>query len=517
MSRQRRRPLRWTIGLVATIVLVVLFAPTTVGGATSYVIVSGSSMEPTLDEGDLVVVRQGQYEVGDIVAFQTGNGLVIHRIVDGSAEGGFVMQGDNKTGPDTWSPLPDEIVGEYFAKVPLAGRWVHGLASNPAWFGALVGGLGSLMIWSPRRRRRGTHTATASGRRLRPSGVEASVRRDGATLIVFALMVLLLGAATVWLMLRPLERIETVDRILFEHEARFAYSASVEPSVVYDSDTVSSPSSGSDPTALYTQLLDQLLVEFRYRLESPAAESVHGTIDAELRIGAGEELWTRTVPLLGSFEFNGSSTSTSFPVDVSRVLAMVNRAEEETGFSPGTYQLAVAARVRLEASPGEPSVEFFEAVLPMELRGTLLTIVNENLAMTAVTSKPEERLEPHDIDILGLSVSTRSARATVGALLAMALLGGVIHAIGVRRRLGSGELARIRLRYGSLIVPVSETTPNGEHAVEVKSMSDLVRLARRAEQMVFHQQDATSRTRFFVPDGAVVYEFRPSGTGRETR
>jgi hypothetical protein len=330
-------------------------------------------------------------------------------------------------------------------------------------------------------------------------------------------MVLLLGAATVWLMLRPLERIETVDRILFEHEAQFAYSASVEPSVVYDSDTVSSPSSGSDPTALYTQLLDQLLVEFRYRLESPAAESVHGTIDAELRIGAGEELWTRTVPLLGSFEFNGSSTSTSFPVDVSRVLAMVNRAEEETGFSPGTYQLAVAARVRLEASPGEPSVEFFEAVLPMELRGTLLTIVNENLAMTAVTSKPEERLEPNDIDILGLSVSTRSARATVGALLAMALLGGVIHAIGVRRRLGSGELARIRLRYGSLIVPVSETTPNGEHAVEVKSMSDLVRLARRAEQMVFHQQDATSRTRFFVPDGAVVYEFRPSGTGRETR
>jgi hypothetical protein len=44
-----------------------------------------------------------------------------------------------------------------------------------------------------------------------------------------------------------------------------------------------------------------------------------------------------------------------------------------------------------------------------------------------------------------------------------------------------------------------------------------VRLARRAEQMVFDQQDATSRTRFFVPDGAVVYEFRPSGTGRETR
>jgi hypothetical protein len=102
-------------------------------------------------------------------------------------------------------------------------------------------------------------------------------------------------------------------------------------------------------------------------------------------------------------------------------------------------------------------------------------------------------------------------------VLAMTLLGGVIYAIGVRRRLGSGELARIRLRYGSLIVPVSEVTPNGEHAVEVKSISDLVRLARRAEQMVFHEQEATSRDRFFVPDGAVIYEFRPSGTARERR
>jgi hypothetical protein len=99
----------------------------------------------------------------------------------------------------------------------------------------------------------------------------------------------------------------------------------------------------------------------------------------------------------------------------------------------------------------------------------------------------------------------------------MTLLGGVIYAVGVRRRLGSGELARIRLRYGSLIVPVSEMTPNGQHAVQVKTMADLVRLARRAEQMVFYHRDGASRHRFFVPDGAVTYEYRSSGAGEETR
>jgi signal peptidase len=74
MSTPRRHPVRWTVGLLAPIVLLFLFAPTTVGGVTSYVIVSGSSMEPTFSEGDLVVVREGSYEIGDVVAFETAMG-----------------------------------------------------------------------------------------------------------------------------------------------------------------------------------------------------------------------------------------------------------------------------------------------------------------------------------------------------------------------------------------------------------------------------------------------------------
>jgi hypothetical protein len=188
-------------------------------------------MEPTLTEGDLVVVREGDYQVGDIVAFETGRGLVIHRIVDGSAESGFVMQGDNKPAIDTWTPVPDEIVGEHFARVPNAGRWLHGLAANPAWFGAMIGGLGSLLLWSPqRRRRRGAHRAETRTRRSQTVPTSVAPRGAGITLLVIGGVALLLGGLTTWLMLRPIERVETIDRVVVEHQGEFGYIASVRPS-----------------------------------------------------------------------------------------------------------------------------------------------------------------------------------------------------------------------------------------------------------------------------------------------
>ena len=87
---------------VASVALVVtwffLLRPAFLGGPASYVMVSGVSMEPTLYSGDLAVVRkQGSYGTGDIVAFIVAEGepgekaIVIHRIVGGTAEAGFLM------------------------------------------------------------------------------------------------------------------------------------------------------------------------------------------------------------------------------------------------------------------------------------------------------------------------------------------------------------------------------------------------------------------------------------------
>ena len=86
---------------VATLVgAAVLALPVALGGNTTYTIVAGHSMEPSLESGDLVITRrQASYDVGDVVVYEIPEGSpgagvkVIHRIVADSADGVFRLAG----------------------------------------------------------------------------------------------------------------------------------------------------------------------------------------------------------------------------------------------------------------------------------------------------------------------------------------------------------------------------------------------------------------------------------------
>jgi signal peptidase I len=120
--------LRPAFGLAAIAILVawgIWFRPQILGGPAAYILVSGVSMEPGLRAGALVVVsHREQYEIGEVVAYRVPEGdpaaghNVIHRIVGGSAETGFIMQGDNTEAPDLWRPRPHEIVGAAWLTMP---------------------------------------------------------------------------------------------------------------------------------------------------------------------------------------------------------------------------------------------------------------------------------------------------------------------------------------------------------------------------------------------------------------
>lgn len=115
----------------AFIVIVTFWAlflrPHLLGGPASYVIVSGTSMNPTLHSGDLVVaVERPHYRVGDVISFHVPSGpgkgaSIIHRAIGGSAQIGFLTKGDNREGPDEWHPKGDEVDGRMVLHVPRAG------------------------------------------------------------------------------------------------------------------------------------------------------------------------------------------------------------------------------------------------------------------------------------------------------------------------------------------------------------------------------------------------------------
>ncbi|HEX2153541.1 MAG TPA: signal peptidase I [Acidimicrobiia bacterium] len=505
----------WSVGLLAT--LWVLLAPASWGGSSSFVIVAGASMEPTLWNGDLVWIREAaDYRAGDIVAFNSGQGMVIHRIIGESSQG-FIVKGDNKEDPDRWTPKEEDVLGKKMVHIPQAGDWVSTMQANPVYLGAIGGGLTSLGIWTANRktRRHGAH-AVNRRRRARRSELVQMAQMRGVVLVLLTLLVAVatLAGALAYLLQQPRTQKVVVETRLYDNLAVFDYRAEMAPSIIYGADTIAPTSDGTPESPIYSQLLRQLKVTMDYSAVANDPSEFSGSIAGELRIQAGEEGWMNHLALGEERPFTDGTGLASFVVDWSRVRALVERAEEETGIAPGTYFLTVAANIEVR-NEGSQS-ELFRAELPMEFTDQELSIPADALAVTQPVVDKREEVRPNRIDVLGLEIPVREAVVGVSAVLVILVGAAIFYAGRTLQRLGGGELARLRLRYGQLIVPVSgDFAPEGT-TMEVTSMADLAHLARKAEQMVFYHR-VESQHRFFVPDGSLVYEFRIDRRGNELR
>jgi signal peptidase I len=99
--------------------------PQAIGGRAEWVMVSGTSMLPRFQTGDLVLVeRRSSYHVGEVVAYRIHKGeigagdIVIHRITGGNGRTGWTLQGDNRTAPDLWHPTNQDVLGAKELRIP---------------------------------------------------------------------------------------------------------------------------------------------------------------------------------------------------------------------------------------------------------------------------------------------------------------------------------------------------------------------------------------------------------------
>lgn len=117
-------------------------------GIGSAVVLSGS-MEPTFSAGDLILVREAdEYEVGDIVVYQDGNSLVVHRIVETDGDT-VITRGDaNNTADDPIARA--DIRGAVLCWIPYVGSVVS-LVKSP--FGTVcILAAAIALVEIPRRR-----------------------------------------------------------------------------------------------------------------------------------------------------------------------------------------------------------------------------------------------------------------------------------------------------------------------------------------------------------------------------
>jgi len=136
------------------------------GTLTPFMVVPSTSMAPTLNVGDLIVVMgvdAATIAPGDIIVFNVPPPYdsytpspVVHRVVDVRIENGklvFATKGDNLPSPDGWLVPAENVIGVCVGRMPYLGypalflRTPYGIAA--------VAAIIMLLLFLPRRRKGG--------------------------------------------------------------------------------------------------------------------------------------------------------------------------------------------------------------------------------------------------------------------------------------------------------------------------------------------------------------------------
>ncbi|MFN8125713.1 MAG: signal peptidase I [Candidatus Nanopelagicales bacterium] len=148
---------RWILTFVTLVLLaavVYLIFPTQWGGRAGIVRVSGSSMVPTFQQGDLLIMHKADYEVGDIVVYEVQDGgvtgRIVHRLIAENADGTFTAKGDNNAEPDPWPVRLQDIQGQVMWQVPAAAGLLA-LLQSPLVI-ALFGTVAVIALLWPRKK-----------------------------------------------------------------------------------------------------------------------------------------------------------------------------------------------------------------------------------------------------------------------------------------------------------------------------------------------------------------------------
>lgn len=142
--RERLSGLRYNATARVAVLIVILFVGTYGGVAvlrlalqtdSPLMVVSSGSMVPTLNVGDIIVVRgvpPEQIQVGTIIIFHSPRNYdmpIVHRVVgvlvEGNGQRYFQTRGDSNPVADNWAPLPgvpqDHLIGTLLVRIPYVG------------------------------------------------------------------------------------------------------------------------------------------------------------------------------------------------------------------------------------------------------------------------------------------------------------------------------------------------------------------------------------------------------------
>ena len=450
------------------------FWPLALGGDTTYVTTHGISMEPRFHTGDLAILRAAPtYSVGDVVAYRSDSldTVVMHRIVDRDGDR-FVIQGDNNTWLDEDHPAEDQILGEFWLRVPQGGKVLGALRSPAA---LVVLGLATVVLGAfarDPRRRDGRRNRRRHARR--PPAFPAPVRawaRQAALASGAVAAVAAIGACV----LAALPSNESEPRTLqVTQQGQFTYTGHAQRGTTYPQGVVSTGDT------VWTKLATGLTVSFEDTVSGPGVENVQGAMRLDVAVAAADG-WSAYLDSSPVVAFENGTATAAAPVDVTRASALLGRHYAEIGTSGGGATLTVTPVV---AMTGTVRGAAFEATPPAPLAFALdassLRLADgaaaKSLTPSTQTPVTVDEIVPRRLAVLSVSIPIGLARTLAVILLGASL---VVLAAGLDRPDGPRRRGRRVRRTARRADPPGRSLDPGPTVIDVSDAESLHRVAER--------------------------------------
>lgn len=492
------------VSLAALVAIWMLFAPPQVGGSLRMLAIHGNSMEPRLTAGDLAFVREGTYEVGDVVAYrgELVDSVLLHRII-AIEDGRFTLQGDNNDFVDPDRPGMERILGELAFRIP-NGASVLRIIASPAVVSISAGLLFLLFIVRRRRDaddRRGAFTMTPSlHSRMLNVGAAPAARAAALALLIFACAATGVGAAAAFAPAAP------AASTPYTHQGAFSYVADAPTSVYADG-------LAQTGDAVFVDVSPVVRLAFAYTLTTQAPNAIDGRIALRLAVSDAAG-WSRAMTLRGETPFTGTSASIAAPLNLRKLRGFLQRVQAETGVARSTYQVIVQPAVEVTGTMDGVEVKTaFTPSLTLEYDGLVLRYVapldaaSDPLApsidasivgASAATGEPTIRL-------LGRTLPAHPLAAGLGAAALASAIAAWILLRAAKRYAEMDVAGRIRTRFADRIVML-ERLPERQ-VVFVKSEDGFNRLAASSDEPILEHEDRFGVS-WLMRDGETMYAFR---------
>jgi len=505
-----RENLRLTlIFIFIAAILWLVFSPVQLGGVTSYVVITGNSMEPDFKIGDLILTRKNPiYQVDQRVVYDNPKvGHVFHRIIDRDNDL-FILKGDNNDWIDSYHPGSSEIIGKFWFSIPGGGSVITKLR-EPLYF-TLFSLIILLILVSILFGKKDFHLFKKKGKyKLKMKKEKLTQSRESRQDLLLFLAVVLVAALVLGFISysRPLTKMVT-EEIPFLHQGEVNYFAP-DQSGIYDSSGVHT----GDP--VFSQLNCILDLEFDYQFTAQNISDLEKEKFSGSYFLYGEvsdlDGWKRSFSLVPETDFIGTKAAAWTLLDLCRVQSLFIEKEQITATDSRHYKLSIYPRVSISGSVNGVSVaEEYRPEVSFQIDKQMMRLQDgfEGLNIDQDGVLLSYREVRNSLQIFGREFAIETARTLSLITLGIAILAAIIPVRSLYLDLHASEQSRIAVQYHPLLLNLEKGSAKTKtsHVIQVSSFQDLVKIAERYGSMILHESRGKTH-HYSIQDDGTLYRY----------